>query len=438
MKTSEHPFIRALRQGLVDYRMKSPAHCVLQIALGFPYNIDRWLTRETKVKMEFSTWNRPPIEVMCRPQFRTDTFLEKIQVLSRGQWISLHQFLWRDFPPVHALVDQSTMLEWWVSNGKYFNWEGLPTEIKEHIIEYCILEPTKRKVFGQHRPKKLNEIIIRLGLWASLLRTSLQVRAIVLRKCLENFHIYSFRAADLLCRLDRLSSFFQITDLKNVPTNPQEWTMAETYALHPKIYPHLSRFSTFRHGLRKIGLRFSFVDTMHFFKVEAGGFQQAFPDSYHCDCDIFETLPNLKYVLINLPSTTMGIKEDKMEPNRAKIFHPESPCPRLLHRLIYEPVAYLLAHYDVEVLGFGDEEEVRRYRELRLAATASLKFTHDELAELYAECGGGVQLPLEDIILHRNSLHNLKVTENPQETFDNHIYPPRCICDVPCIQTFDV
>lgn len=116
------------------------------------------------------------------------------------------------------------------------------------------------------------------------------------------------------------------------------------------------------------------------------------------------------------------------------LFHNTNPCPRLLRRVIYENIAELLAGYSgVVVKDFVDPREEDRYEDLRDAARRKLKFTTADWEELYAECGGGIQLDapvqqgLEDPIAD-NDGEDVHEVAGDDQTF----FPPECFCEEPC------
>ena len=92
-----------------------------------------------------------------------------------------------------AIVSDGTLREYWRTNGKSFDWAGLPTELKEHIIQFCIgkapnypdnfhdLKHLPRSNFRYHSHGC--EVTDRLGEWKRLLEVSTLVRAITLRLC---------------------------------------------------------------------------------------------------------------------------------------------------------------------------------------------------------------------------------------------------------------
>jgi len=103
-----------------------------------------------------------------------------------------------------AFTSEGTLREFWSTNGKSFNWAGLPTELKENIIQFCIgtspCVPTRRNTWRDpcyldhfHDLSRIPscpqtklrpcEVVDRLGRWKGLVRVSTQIRAIALRLC---------------------------------------------------------------------------------------------------------------------------------------------------------------------------------------------------------------------------------------------------------------
>ena len=125
------------------------------------------------------------------------------------------------------------------------------------------------------------------------------------------------------------------------------------------------------------------------------------------------------------------------------MYYSGAPCPRLLHRVIYERIAELLTLCPhVKVRKFIDEYEEARYESLRRAAIATHKWTATDLEELYAECGGGIELkePVQPgSWLHEDEdkpeaemeVQRQTIEENTQQLF-GEFFPPKCWCEVPC------
>ncbi|OAG10729.1 uncharacterized protein CC84DRAFT_492555 [Paraphaeosphaeria sporulosa] len=90
------------------------------------------------------------------------------------------------------MTSEGTLKQFWNANGKSFNWSDLPTELKEHVIQFCIIMAPKHPdhFHSNTRVDRLSiidkhscELVDRLSQWKSLLRVSTQVRAITLRLC---------------------------------------------------------------------------------------------------------------------------------------------------------------------------------------------------------------------------------------------------------------
>lgn len=89
------------------------------------------------------------------------------------------------------MTSENTLRDFWEMNGKNFDWTNLPTELKEHVIQFCIVTaPCHPDHFhGIKSVRNFNtinqwrscELVDRLRQWKSLLRVSTQVRAITLR-----------------------------------------------------------------------------------------------------------------------------------------------------------------------------------------------------------------------------------------------------------------
>jgi hypothetical protein len=291
-------------------------------------------------------------------------------------------------------------------NCKMFNWTGLPTKLKERVILLCMHEPLKSTPSKRRRQgRETSEVIDQFGSWKSLLWVSHQVRALALRLrfigssylalgaglCLDVTPYLGFNSC-----VRRLGEHYQMTDANGVPTNDKTLALAKTYKQFPNIYPQLEQYAIFRHGIRKICMQMDFLNYFHFFKVTAGNFEQYWKP--YLDYEGFDMLPHLKELIILLPDLR-GRLEDTLPQNGPRLFYNYPfACPRILGRLIYEQAAEMLVHRDkVSMHGFIDELQGMRFYALRKKAIENLKFTSQELEELYAQDGGGIEL--EDSVI---------------------------------------
>ncbi|KAF1958703.1 hypothetical protein CC80DRAFT_407622 [Byssothecium circinans] len=213
---------------------------------------------------------------------------------------------------------------------------------------------------------------------------------------------------------------------------------ASQYRDHPGVYPEFARFATFKHGIRKIFLKFSFCDYLHFFKVTAHSF-----DAWHrrgaFTCDVFQQLPHLNELVVALP-TGAQIKQHPHD-RAPHLFDDNFPCPRIILRLIYEQIAVELATYDnVTVLNFLDPEDEQHFNNLRQSARLELKFAPAEFKELYADDGGGIQIQSSE-----DEDATTTTTETATESLecddvikfpDTNFWPPPCICKYSCHDKF--
>lgn len=376
----------------------------------------------------------------------------------------LDTFLSSTFPIIDGPLRHDTLALWWHANGKSFNWTALPTELKERVIVHCLHHPTTYGIFSERlahfdrRPKPPHEIrrpgpfeiIEQLGDWFHLLSVSHQIRAIALRLCIagggalirsKGLCLPAASYKDLRERVCRLADHYQMTNANGVPISPAEHALSKTYDRFPKIYSYLSRFSSFAHGIQKISLGMDWLSYMHFFQVKAGGFERYY-DSFTMvhkkviTYEVFDRLPCLNEIVVRLPLRPYGGWRDKPGQCGPQIWHVDSPCPRAVHRTIYERVAEVLAPYNVMVWNLIDYAEMRRYQNLRAEAVKALKFAEGELKGLYAEDGGGIKL-LEGQNERSVELQKLRRTQRADAANEvdvqNDFWPPPCFCDEPCI-----
>lgn len=340
-----------------------------------------------------------------------------------------------------------------------FNWAGLPTELKELVLQHCVYRPHSEqyqyrvRVYRPRHNPGPREVIDKLGDWEALLRLSSQTRILALRTVLAPRDRYPglVLACDSMREFReviwRLGQYYQIFEPNSVPIDQYTEYLAKLYLHYPKQYPHLSRFATMRHGIRKIYLKLNFMDAMNFWKVIVGGFDQ-YPRPFKhqiITCDVLEKLPNLDGLHIALPS--MWWKDQVKQPG-PRLFRETEACPRTLHRFIYERIAQVLAPYkDVSVTMFMDIHEEQRFWNHYETAVQSLKFSKQELKELYEEDGGGIALDNElDIHCEASTQMNSSISDSymcvNQSDFNitmsiiNETFPPRCYCTTPCQDAF--
>lgn len=463
-----HPLVQKIRNFVMQYRLQSAAHFDVDIRVRQAISqteaiLVAEVDRRFRINVEFRDCRRPVVR-SCRLVFRKSKDLKivptkRIQVQDGGRATVLNAFVAKHFPPPEGPVSEATMQGWWAGNGKTFNWQGMPTELKETVIRHCVGQPYEFLAYRQMMKYKsqrrdhggVHEVTQRLTEWASLLSVSHQVRTITLRLCfigsgamahdgefsLTTILYYHFENA-----IHRLGRYYQMTEPDSVPTDGPTQALAERYSQFPQIYPNLQQYANFRHGLRKVNLGMDFMSYLRFFKVTVGGFRRYWKPT-DTTYEIFQCLPHLKTIEFCLPLQPQKGWYNKPHLFGPRLFHNTDPCPRMLHRVIYERIAEVLASYNVEVWNFGDYEEKVRYDSLREAAVSQLKFTSADWEELYAECGGGVQLndPVQQGVWESRVIddnydyqnHNVSGIAGDDQTF----FPPKCNCEMRCFLLYN-
>jgi hypothetical protein len=467
----EHPLMSNIRDIVTEHRLQSPAHFDLNIEVKQAFRTNETqLIRGFKLNVKFCGYLATDPYV-CRSVFRKDpktntrVATKGVQIFdaSRDRFIPLTTFLNTKYSVYPDSVGNSEMRAWWAGNGKSFSWLGLPTELKEQIIRNCLDEPTSpwdykrytkrsKSIFG---PQGVYEIVDRLTHWAALLGVSHQVRAITLRlffvgnnglKVHGSFGIQSRSCHGLFSVLDRLGRRRQMIEPDSLPTDATTQARAECYHYHPRIYPQLKQYATFRHGIRQIDLEMDFINYMHFFKVTTGGFERFLAGGI--SYEIFDQLPHLDKIALHLPRRPRQGWVDSPYQNGPQLFHFESPCARILHRIIYERIAEVLTLYpNVKIKGFGDENEKDRFAALRQYSMLHSKWTVAEYEELYEECGGGVELGElvrpgsgmgEDEEEDAEGSMKAEAGSEPREleVKADGFFPPKCACDIKCYMLY--
>jgi hypothetical protein len=471
----DHPLMINIRNTVTKYRLQSAAHFDVVINVKQAFHVKgREVTLRTKVNVVFGNWEYEEC-CICRPVFRkharkkTQFLTNEVEVYSTetGNAIALSKFLQVAFPCYHDEVGTGQMQAWWAANGKVFDWTGLPTELKEKIIQCCLHQPLesgdhkqmRSRYQDRFRPRRgrrefgIYEIVDKLTVWAPLLGVSHQIRAITLRSCFKGssgityhggFTVAASSCHSLESTLRRLDRYYQMTDTNSLPINDTTQILAHCYRQYPQIYPQLEHYATFRHGIRNICLTMDFIAYMHFFRVTTGNFRKYLrPGSI--SFEILEQLPHLTGIAIWLPrQPQQGWLDDPWQPG-PRLFYDNFPCPRMLHRVIYERIAELLTAYpQVKVNGFVDADEKLRYKALRKIAIAERKWSTADLDELYADCGGGIELdePLRpgcwllDKEREEEQKETVKSFEHIWEATDD-FFPPKCRCEEKCLLVFN-
>ncbi|KAI8938062.1 hypothetical protein NX059_005734 [Plenodomus lindquistii] len=463
-----HPFISVIREAVERYRLQSAAHYNIDIDVhqsDYDKNPDeqQQVSPSFKVRVGFHNFGRGPIERMCGPGSRRKSrkgpriMTGALVVYEKGTHVPLEQFLVEQFPLHEAPVGSDIMYRWWRENDKMFNWKALPTELKENIIRHCLhdkplpanislrmgLKPSTKKSKAVHKAQRRgpHEVTDNFNQTSSLLRVSHQVRAIALRLCLQGSTGRESLCVDVTggfalkeC-IRRLGKCLQMSHPNGVPMDERTEALAKLYKLYPRIYPHLDQYATFAHGIRKVYVRMDYHSYFRFFKVTVGGFR-SYWRPIQSTYELLEQLPNLHDIVIELPDPRGRLSDQSR--TIPPLFYPDFECPRILHRFIYEQVAEVLALYpNVTITGFVDDLEEQRFYILRSAAVHGLNFTSVDLADLYKDDGGGIEL--ESMISPGLPISEQEdLCAEPAEFGRVHdpssvgFWPPKCRCAVAC------
>jgi hypothetical protein len=456
--SAEHPLMTIVREAITKYRLQSAAHFdVLLDVKQASRNEETGLTRSTRLDVLFVDFHGAN-QYMCRPVFRkhsrkkTYVFAKNVQVSDNGYFVPLNDFLKARYPCFPCSVRDHHMQKWWAANGKVFDWAGLPTELKEQVVQFCVDQPPRyddvlraRERYNgyssirrndRERKSGIHEITDKLTDWAALLGVSHQIRAITLRLCfvgsdkLSAFGITASSCSSLHYALERLGRQYQMTKSYGLLVDDGAQALADSYRQYPRIFPQLKQYATFRHAIRRIYIGMDFISSMHFFKVTIGGFDRyLYPGSI--SYEVFDQLPNLGEITIRLPRQPHRGWRDKPGQRSPRLFYDDFPCPRLLHRVIYERIAEVLTLYTcVKVQGYVDDDEKIRFDALRASAMKCPTWTAAEYKQLYVECGGGVKLPESVQPDHWSPWieEERQVDTATEDTF----FPPKCRCVKKC------
>lgn len=338
------------------------------------------------------------------------------------------------------------------------NWAGLPTELKEHILQLCLFDPQDsvvltdqkrrraayaRRGFGARHDLGPYEVVSRLGAWSSLLQVSRQVRTLVLRLYFigrrgqideSGFHVATLTYDELGSTIRRLDRYYQLMKSGCVPTDNQTTLLSQAYKHFPRMYPELKRYATFKHGIQTIHIEMGFKAYMHFFEIKVGSFKQ-YLEPKSLSYRIFDQMPKVRNITIFLPGKPEGGWIDDYWRSGPQIFHSDSPCPRILHRVIYERAAQVLVPYqNVCMTGFMDDTEEQCFSKSLAIARGQLQFTEQDFEDLYADCGGGIQL---DEITQAGAWHSDQKDgdywlEQRRSYVKSDLFPPKCDCTERC------
>lgn len=449
--------------------MQSAAHFDLTVDVKQAFHIqDMALGRHSKVNVIFSDFSGQD-NLICRPVSRKQArkihvSSKKVEVWYKGSFVPLIKFLSMRFPCFPYAAGDTEMQAWWGTNGKRFNWSGLPTELKEQVISFCVHQPLeqadsyrqelarRRKRFASSRGTEFGvyEMVDKLTNWDALLGVSHQVRAITLRLCFigsssmtqsNGFSIHASSPWGLDKTLLRLGRYYTMVEANSLPVDYDTQALSDCYRQYPSIYKHLNQYATFRHGIRRITMGMRFFEYMLFFKVTVGGFERYLRPGA-ISYEVFDQLPHLSEVFIKLPGRPRRGWSNILLPGPF-MFHHDSPCPRTLHRIIYEKALNTLALCpSLKVCGFVDADEEARFNELRAVTLKSAKWTAADYKELYAECGGGVTLEesvqpgswsamIEEEQMEPEALKKQETPVVTEQTADD-FFPPKCRCAERC------
>jgi hypothetical protein len=449
----QHPFVDQIREAVSKYCLQSAAHFSTPIEVYQAVHVnnpDRFVEvdRSFVLWVGFYNFGEGPHIAGCRPKAqkrgrrKLKELEEEVEVFVQNKFVPLRRFLKILFPTYEGLVGNEVIFQWWNANGQTFHWMQLPTELKERVVQFCMYRSPpppflkKSKNSGCRKVADAPEVTGQFGKWRSLLSVSHQVRALSLHLCFMGSS--SLKSSNGLCIvakdfysfkscIRRLGRHRQMIEPNGVPVDDKTRELAKTYKSFPKIYPHLDQYATFCHGIRQLYLQFSFMDSLQFFKVTAGSFSQYWK-SYHLDYEVFERLPYLNELTIKLPDVKCFLEDNSKQPVRLFYGEPFN-CPRILHRLIYERTAEVLAPFrDFKMHGFIDNEEEMRFFELLEHATRDLKMTTEELEELYREDMGGIAL--EQSVEPSVEKRDREIEE--RAIIQDDFWPPKCRCEVLC------
>ncbi|KAF2192241.1 hypothetical protein K469DRAFT_465963, partial [Zopfia rhizophila CBS 207.26] len=429
---SEHELVSNARAGIKKFRLRSPINFALHIAVeDRDADADEQtgpdFTADCRRIVVFSTYDKD-FRRACRPFVSRGRVTHKVQVHDKGKWLSLDKWLMLRFPPHEtALCNEDTMREFWDENGKFFSWALLPDELKENILKFCLFQPHENEYTHQLRRRQrrpqVYEIVDQLGRWQSLLRASKKIRGIILHLILKEdeafsagLTIHASSSNQFRKDLIRLSNAPQLIDDDSLPRTAREQYLARKYLNHPKLYPELDRFATMMHGIRRLSLDFNFLSYLHFFKFSLGGFDH-FRPRHFVTCDVLDRLLHLNGILIRLPHQPWR----DYPRHSVQLWDELDPCPRTLHRWIYERAAdALVGVKHVIVTGFMDEVEEDNFYELHRAAKLLASMSEEDMRSLYGGTDGGIEL--ED--------NSKDVVERSE--MDPNVFPPVCRCEVEC------
>jgi hypothetical protein len=460
LSPEQHNLVEKVRAGIVDYRFQSLSHFSLHIDVRpseCMHSTETEVAHDFKMKIMFQNYSKQ-VPVTCRSSVQTEEgiALQEVQVHEGSDWTSLRKSLEKHFPVTSADVSVEDMRNWWCSNGKFFRWSDLPTELKEIVIQYCMCQPFNFgdyfyslkgfKLLKSNSPGP-SEIIGMLGEWGHLLGVSAEIRKLTLQLCFRGGWLYPQGLSILVNShrhfeesICRLGSYYQIFDCDSVPKESDHMAviLARLYKYFPKIYPELRIYGTFMHGIRKVYLEFDFWSSVHFFKVSVCDINKYRPKDF-MTCDVLERLPLLNSIYFYLP-TRETPKNDSMRYG-PRLFHSEKACPRSLHRLIYEQAAIELASYQgVHMKMFMDQDEEERFLYLYAAAKSNLQFTKEELNQLWEDSDGGIQLDLDiDSVTGLEDCDQTKSVYEHDTRLDgagNITLTPYCQCEDPCSEAF--
>lgn len=258
--SDQHPFIAHIQAAVLRYRLSSAAHFSVPIEVSQQrHKNNPKCTAKVDEKfyliVGFYNFGASPVYLKCRPKPGTRqedaVSAENLQVKWQFRDTPLDKFLGAKFPPPDLPVGASDVFEWWGANGKTFDWNSLPTELRIQILAQCKGESRsswRPRRYQKQVSKGAPEVRGQFGPWFALLSVSKNVRQLSLGTCFgpkTRLHL-EFRNLDETSRtVQRLDKHKLMSEADSIPIDTRTKKLAYLYTMQPKRYLHLSYYSTF-------------------------------------------------------------------------------------------------------------------------------------------------------------------------------------------------
>ncbi|OCL06435.1 hypothetical protein AOQ84DRAFT_365803 [Glonium stellatum] len=286
--------------------------------------------------------------LFCRLRVEARSCENDIVVLDGDEWVSLEEWLVRDLPVFKRdILPLPFLQDYWDNNGGAFRFEALPNEIQDTIIAGCFFQqPTcyTPKLSKWSKGLFFWEIDAALGDYKSLSRTSISIRATVLKILFDKLELHCSTIREFHSTTYRTMMFPQLIistaeRLDKPFTRKDRYKLMEKYHDDPRLYPELQHYANMLQRVQRLFLTFKPVTALIFFEFNHGGYDWGKRKKQNSvNWEVLKTMPDLKYLSFEIPR----LQEFQMAP---MLFDQSNPCVHTMYGWFMEAaVSRVAAH----------------------------------------------------------------------------------------------